>query len=106
MTKNRLAQTVKRRSIGTHFAHFRRIKMKFKQKRLTGAPARLLAVLLVLSGGLVSAFAQAETGQIIVRVTDPEGAVIPGASVTIKSAGIGFSQTGRRVKKGSRSLPA
>src|SRR5262249_6270739 len=67
--------------------------MKFKQKRLAGAPARLLAVLLVLSGGLVSAFAQAETGQIIVKVADPEGAVIPGASVTIKSAGTGFSQT-------------
>src|SRR5262245_8603627 len=67
--------------------------MNCKRKTLSGVPVRLLAVLLIFSGGLVSAFAQAETGQIIVRVADPEGAVIPGASVTIKSVGTGFSQT-------------
>src|SRR5215469_9143390 len=68
--------------------------MKFQRKRLSRIPAGLLAVLLVLSAGLVvSAFAQTETGQIIVKVADPSGAVIPGASVTIKSTGTGFSQT-------------
>jgi outer membrane receptor protein involved in Fe transport len=48
---------------------------------------------LIFSIGLVSALAQTETGQIIVKVADPTGAVIPGASVTIKSAGTGLSQT-------------
>src|SRR5215472_18071984 len=68
--------------------------MKFQRKRLSRIPAGLLAVLLVLSAGLVvSAFAQAETGQILVKVVDPTGAIIPGASVTIKSIGTGFSQT-------------
>jgi len=68
--------------------------MKFQRKRLSRIPAGLLAVLLVLSAGLVvSAFAQTETGQILVKVVDPTGAIIPGASVTIKSIGTGFSQT-------------
>src|ERR671913_280962 len=43
----------------------------------------LLAALLLLSGA--TAFAQTETGQITGRVTDPNGAVVPGASVTVKS---------------------
>jgi hypothetical protein len=67
--------------------------MKTKQERLSRLPLVLLAALLVCSIGLVSALAQTETGQIIVKVADPTGAVIPGASVTIKSAGTGLSKT-------------
>src|SRR5262249_17648674 len=38
-------------------------------------------------------FAQTETGQLTVRVTDPQNAVVPGATVAIKQASTGFSQT-------------
>ncbi len=38
-------------------------------------------------------FAQTETGQITGTVTDPTGAVIPGATLTVKSTGTGASRT-------------
>src|SRR3954464_10973938 len=46
---------------------------------------------LVCSLGLVSitAFSQTETGQIIGKVTDEKGAVVPGAAVTIKALATG-----------------
>jgi hypothetical protein len=40
---------------------------------------------LLLPFSALPAFAQAETGQITVKVTDPQGAVIPGATVTVRS---------------------
>lgn len=59
--------------------------MKVKGRLLKEAFAGFLAVLVVLSFGLASAVAQTETGQIIVKVTDPTGAVVSGATVTVKS---------------------
>jgi hypothetical protein len=59
--------------------------MKVKGRILKEAFAGFLAVLLVLSLGLASALAQTETGQVTVKVTDPQGAVVPGATVTLKS---------------------
>jgi outer membrane receptor protein involved in Fe transport len=44
----------------------------------------MLAVLLA-SLGAFPAFAQTETGQLTIKVTDPQGAVIPGATVTVRS---------------------
>src|SRR5512138_1536808 len=43
----------------------------------------LMALLLPFSA--LPAFAQTETGQITVKVTDPQGAIIPGATVTVRS---------------------
>src|SRR5512138_732344 len=43
----------------------------------------LMALLLPFSA--LPAFAQTETGQITVKVTDPQGAVISGATVTVRS---------------------
>ncbi|HEY3135044.1 MAG TPA: TonB-dependent receptor [Blastocatellia bacterium] len=59
--------------------------MKVKGRILREAFAGFLAVLLVLSLGLASAFAQTETGQITVKITDQTGAVVPGATVSVKS---------------------
>ena len=53
--------------------------------RATRALATLLAVMLFS----VAASAQTETGQIIGKVTDPNGAVVTGASVTVKSVETG-----------------
>src|SRR5262245_9293936 len=41
-----------------------------------------------------SAYAQADTGQITVRVTDPNGAVVAGASVTARNVATGVAVPG------------
>jgi hypothetical protein len=41
----------------------------------------------------VAAFAQTETGQISGKVTDPNGAAVPGATVTAKNTGTGAERT-------------
>ena len=56
--------------------------MNIYGKTLKKAAASLLTVFLLLP---IAAFAQTETGQIIVKVTDAQGAIIPGATVTAKS---------------------
>src|SRR5262245_3721775 len=48
-----------------------------------------IGLYLALGGLVPSAFAQADTGQITVKVTDPQGAVVAGASVTAKNTGTG-----------------
>lgn len=68
--------------------------MKVKRRVLKEAAAGLLAVFLLLSLGLTSAFAQTETGQITVKATDEKGAVIAGATVSVKSVGTGAERTG------------
>ena len=53
--------------------------------------SRSLAVLVVLLvGGSLAAYAQAPTGSISGKVTDPTGAVIPGATVIITQESTGF----------------
>jgi carboxypeptidase family protein/TonB-dependent receptor-like protein len=59
--------------------------MRITQRTLREALASFLAVLLLLSVSPVLAFAQAETGQIIVKASDPQGAVVAGATVRVKS---------------------
>src|SRR3982751_3398156 len=56
---------------------------------VSGALALLLALLLLPS----AAFAQVETGQISGTVTDPQGAVISGATVTVTSTDNGSMRT-------------
>src|SRR5918997_2322416 len=62
----------------------------------------LLAALLSLFGA--TAFAQLETGQITGRVTDPNGAVVPGATVTVKSAETGAERTATADEEGVYSV--
>jgi outer membrane receptor protein involved in Fe transport len=67
--------------------------MKVKRRVLKEAAASLLAVFLLLSLGLGSAFAQSETGQITVKATDTSGAAVAGAAVSVKSVGTGAERT-------------
>ena len=65
--------------------------MNLPQRRLTAnrrTVQRVLSLMLAVLLSSLSAFpvfAQTETGQITVKVTDPQGAVIPGATVTVRS---------------------
>ena len=62
--------------------------MNLKRKTLRETIASLLAVFLILSFGPVAALAQ-ESGQITVKATDAQGAVISGATVNVKSTTTG-----------------
>ena len=57
----------------------------------------LAALLFALSA---TAFAQLETGQITGRVTDPNGAVVPGAAVTVKSVETGAARNATADEEG------
>src|SRR5258706_9740024 len=63
--------------------------MKVKRRVLKEAFASLLGAFLLLSLGLASAFAQAETGQIVVKATDPNGAAVSGATVSVTQVNTG-----------------
>src|SRR5215210_1808733 len=58
----------------------------------------VLAVLLCALSA--TAFAQLETGQITGRVTDPNGAVVPGAAVVVKSAETGAERNATSDREG------
>ncbi len=51
-----------------------------------------------------SLFAQTETGQITGTITDPSGAVIPGANVTVKSAGTGATRSATTSADGTYTI--
>ncbi|MGA8599457.1 MAG: TonB-dependent receptor [Bryobacteraceae bacterium] len=53
----------------------------------------LILLLALLSFGPINAFPQAETGQIVGTVTDPTGAAIAGAKLTVKSVATGAERT-------------
>jgi outer membrane receptor protein involved in Fe transport len=59
--------------------------MHFHLEKTRRVVATLLVILLVALMGPSGVLGQAETGQITVKVTDPSGAVVSGASITIKS---------------------
>src|SRR5215813_4717209 len=67
--------------------------MKVKPRVLKEVVASLLSVFLLLSLSIVSALAQAETGQITVKATDEKGAVVSGAAVTVKKTDTGTVRT-------------
>ncbi|MDX6611945.1 MAG: hypothetical protein QOD75_1131, partial [Blastocatellia bacterium] len=58
---------------------------KTKARRATTAAARFLSVVFVLAMLSGVALAQSSTGQIVGKITDPNGAVVSGATVTVKS---------------------
>src|SRR5947208_1739782 len=78
--------------------------MKVKRRVLKEAAASLLAVFLLLSLGLVSAFAQTETGQIVVRATDTTGAAVAGADVSVKSLGTGAERKSTTNEEGTATI--
>ena len=55
--------------------------------------ARFVALLCVLAVAIPAA-AQVQTGSILVRATDAQGAMVPGATVTISSAVLAGSAVG------------
>jgi len=59
--------------------------MRSKRKQQMQGVIMFIAVLLLLFTSPVSTLSQTETGQITVKATDPQGAVVPGATVTLKS---------------------
>lgn len=67
--------------------------MRFNKKILQEAMATLVAALLMLSFGASAVLAQTETGQITVKAVDPRGAVVSGATVSVKSTTTGGART-------------
>ena len=64
----------------------------FGQSVVSGV-SRALSALFIVVAFSVMAFGQADTGQITGRVTDPNGAVVPGATVTAKSTATGAERS-------------
>src|SRR6202051_1563754 len=65
--------------------------------------ARLVLMLVLLAA--VSVAAQTFRGTILGTVTDAQGAVLPGAKVTVKNAGTGLERTTDTSADGSYALP-
>ena len=64
-------------------------KTSKRAKAINRIVAASVAMFLLLSQVTVLAFAQAETGQISGTVLDPNGAVVAGASIILKSVDTG-----------------
>jgi outer membrane receptor protein involved in Fe transport len=62
-------------------------------------------ILALLTFGAITAFPQAETGQILGTVTDPSGASIPGAKVTVKSIATGAERSATTDGSGNFTFP-
>ena len=60
-------------------------KTKFRQSLLT-AGCGFLSLLLIVAISAGAALAQSATGEIVGKVTDPNGDVVSGASVSVKSS--------------------
>src|SRR5262245_49810940 len=84
-------------------------QMKFRQKRIfSGGPQGgsliLIGLLLVAAISAIvplPALAQTETGQIVGKITDPNGAVIAGARVKIVNVGTGAERNATSDAQGS-----
>ena len=66
---------------------------------------RFAGVLLALFVFAASAFAQGSTGRLVGTVTDPGGAIVPGATVTVKDAQTGRERTITASSEGTFSVP-
>src|SRR5215211_6527003 len=75
--------------------------MKTKQRSLKAVLASLLSIFVMLSMmPLATVFGQTETGQITVRAVDSQGAVVGGATVTVKSVERGSQQIAKTNEEG------
>ncbi len=68
-------------------------KMKLAKCLFSGAGARLLALLVLLLAGTLSAFSQRITGTIVGTVKDPSGAVVNTATVKAINTDTGFTRS-------------
>jgi outer membrane receptor protein involved in Fe transport len=66
------------------------MKINVGSKKAFWMPALLCALLML---GVTNVFPQAETGQIVGTVTDPSGAAVPGAKVTVRSIATGAERS-------------
>src|SRR6476469_10767762 len=66
---------------------------------------RVCAVVLLSLGLATSAAAQRTTGQIIGKVTDESGAVLPGVTVTLRGAGVAGAPTAVTSESGVYRFP-
>ena len=78
--------------------------MHFQHHRLRRAAAVLLALLLVSLTAPLGVLGQVETGQITVKVTDPNGAVVSGVSVTVKSTTTAAERTTTTNDEGTATI--
>ncbi len=69
-------------------------------KLATRALATVIFALVICS----TVLAQTETGQIIGKVTDPQGALVPGATVTIKAVNTGATRTATTNTQGEYTI--
>src|SRR5215813_13307143 len=67
---------------------------------------QFLGAALVLLLSCASAFAQQTTGNVTGRVLDPQGAAIPGATVTAKSTATGFTRSEESDAEGLYRIPS
>ena len=69
--------------------------------------SRTILIFTLLAGLLATASLSAQTfrGTILGTVTDPSGAVLPGAKVTVKNTGTGLERTTETSADGSYSVP-
>src|SRR5207237_3058531 len=70
-------------------------KEEIMPKRIPPVPARLVVLCLCLAFSAFNAFAQSEatTGNVEGRVLDPNGAVVPNATVTANNQATGLEKT-------------
>lgn len=66
------------------------MEFKYPKERLRGAGILALALLFFFTSGV--AFGQAQTGNVFAKVTDEQGAPLPGVSVTLTGIGAPVSQ--------------
>lgn len=79
-------------------------KTKLRQSATAGLA--FLSVVFAIAMMAGAAFAQSATGQIVGKVTDPNGAVVAGANVTVKSVDTGREATGISDNDGSYTITA
>jgi hypothetical protein len=73
---------------------------------MTNGLRKYFIVLLVIALSSLTAFSQGSTGSISGTVIDPKGAVVAGASITVKSAATGQESTTQTTGDGTFNVPA
>src|SRR5713101_1778902 len=76
------------------------------RRAVTTIRLNLLLVVIALAMSASSTLAQSATGQIVGKVTDPNGAVVSGATVSDKSADTGRETTATSDDQGSYTITA